>query len=1028
MSTPDESTETGSLAVSLLGPVDVYVARRPAGIPQPGLRILLAMLALSANRVVPVAALIYALWQEDASRQREKNLHVQVHLLRRRLAELEPGRGSSRIITAPPGYLLELRDGELDAQAFASLAQQGRRLAQAGDAVAASDVLGQALRLWRGPALGDVAYASPRLEAEAAGLEEQRLAVLEDQADADLAAGRHSDLSGHLRGMIAQYPLRERLHGQLMLALYRCGRQGDALAAYQQARQVLNSELGLDPGPQLQTLQQRILAGDSRLDFSPSRPDPARPADPAAEGHPAADADPVADAGGAPQTSGADDGTLGRDGRARPGDGAQSDGSTAQTGALGPDDSLSPEAVPRQLPAGVRHFAGRDAELMELDAVLGEAGETGGPTVVAITGTAGAGKTALALHWAHHAASRFPDGQLHVNLRGYDPCGTPVSPTHAIRGLLHGLGVARAQIPDTLEEQAGLYRSLLADRQMLILLDNARDAEQVRPLLPGGAGCLVLVTSRSALAGLVAAENAYPIPLGLLAHRDAAALLAARLGPEPTAAEPAAVAQIVKLCAGLPLALAIAAARAAGQPSIPLSALADELAEEPDLLDALDTGDQMTSLRAVFSWSYRQLSELAARMFRLLAVQPGPDISVSAATSLAGVLRPQARRNLAELASASLITEHGPGRYVLHDLLRAYAAEQAPDAGEESERRAAKARFIDHYLHTAHAGTLLLAPLGHPIVLDAPLQGVTPEQLADRDEALAWFKAELKVLLATVALAAAAGFDRPAWQLPWTLRSFLDAQGRWHDWDAVNQIALAAAERLQDHNGLGWTHHRIAQVCSLSGAAEDGIAHNEQALAHFGLAANAPGQGSALLGLCISLGRLGNHQAALDRGQQALALFRSAGDSIGEAYMLHLVGLELAQLGHMQQGVEHCAQAVDLYGELGDHGGLADAWHSLGTVHKQAGEHADAIACFQQSLMLSAELGDRWGQAYCLIYVGDTHDDAGDLPAARETWQQALEMLGTTTHPDAERIRARLRETVAVGVATSPAGQSALAR
>jgi DNA-binding SARP family transcriptional activator len=1017
----EESTGTSRPVVSLLGPVDIYVSGAAAGLPQPGLRILLAILALSANQVVPVSALIDALWQEDASRQREKNLHVQVHLLRRRLAELEPGRSTSRIATAPPGYMLALGDGELDAQSFATLARQGRLLASKGNAVAAADLLGHALRLWRGPALGDVADACPRLAAEAAGLEEQRLAVLEDQADSELAAGRHGHLAGQLPGLIAQHPFRERLRGQLMLALYRCGRQGDALAAYQQARHVLNEELGLDPGPQLKALQQQILAADPKLELPPAAAEAISEPPPVLAGAALA-ADWPGDSRPAPAADGSRSDTAGARGQA---ESAETEG--AGGGPPSEGDNAAAAVMPRQLPTGVRHFAGRDAELMELDGLLDEAAETGTATVVVITGTAGVGKTALALHWAHGAASRFPGGQLHINLRGYHPAGAPVTSDEAIRVLLNGLGVPRAQVPDTPEAQAGLYRSLLASRRMLIVLDNARDPDQVRPLLPAGSS-LVLVTSRSALSGLVADTGAYPVPLGLLAERDAQALLAARLGPGRTAAEPAAVRQITGLCARLPLALAISAARAAAQPALPLTALADELANEQDRLDALDTGEQATSVRAVFSWSYGQLAGPAARMFRLFGSHPGPDISVAAAASMSGVPRPQARRALTELAAASLLTEHLAGRYVVHDLLHAYAAELPPDPDAGQERLAARERLVDHYLHTAHAGTLLLAPLGHPIVLNPPAPGACPEQLVSHEAALAWFRAELQVLLAMVKLAAAAGLDKQAWQLPWTLRSFLDGQGLWQDWAAVNQIALAAAERLQDHTGLGWTHHRIAQVCSLSGAIEVGIEHNSQALAHFSLAGNLSGQGSAHLGLCISLGRRGDHDAALYHGEAALDLFRTAADRIGEAYMLHLVGLELARLGSAERGRDHCTQAVELYGELGDPGGLADAWHSLGTVHQQLGEYVEAIACFQQALMLSAELGDLWGQAYCLIHVGDTHDAAGDLQAARETWQQALEMLGDLQHPDADRIRARLHETADLADGPAELTDSALTR
>jgi DNA-binding SARP family transcriptional activator len=1008
----DEVAEASRPVVGLLGPVDVFVAGSPAGISQPGLRILLAMLALSENRVVPVAALIDALWQEEASRQREKNLHVQVHLLRRRLAELEPDRSKSRIATAPPGYVLALGDAELDVQSFATLASQGRALAGAGNPAAASDLLGQALKLWRGPALGDVADACPRLVAEAAGLEEQRLAVLEDQADADLAAGRHADLAGRMPGLIAQFPLRERLRGQLMLALYRCGRQSDALAAYQQARELLRDELGLDPGTQLQSLQRQILAADAALDYSPAT-GPGVP--PGAEGF----------GGSSPLAS-----TAVAPGRARAAEAAQPPAAgggvarrpDAEDGVPSPGNPVTP----RQLPAGVRHFAGRDAELLELDCLLDEADETDAPGVVVITGTAGVGKTALALHWAHRVASRFPDGQLHINLRGYGPAAAPVTASEAIRLLLVGLGVAREQIPDTQDAQAGLYRSLMADRRMLIVLDNAHDPDQVRPLLPGGPGCLALITSRSSLSGLVADVSAKIVPLGLLAPLDAQALLAARLGADRTAAEPAPVQQIIKQCARLPLALAITAARAATQPALPLAALADDLADEQDRLDALDTGEQATSVRAVFSWSYGQLSAPAARMFRLLGSHPGPDISAAAAASMTGLPRPQARRALAELAAASLLTERAAGRYVLHDLLHAYAAELPPDDGAEEERRPARIRLIDYYLHTAHAATLLLAPLGHPIVLDSLPAEVTAERLTCHEEALAWFRTELHVLLAVVKLAAAIGLDAQAWQLPWTLRSFLDGQGLWQDWGAVNEIALAAAERLHDHTGLGWTHHRMAQVCSLSGEADAGLEHNARALEHFGLAGNMSGQGSAHLGMCISLARKGDHDTALRHGQQALDLFRRADDQIGEAYMLHLVGLELARLGSGEQGRDHCTQAVELYGELGDNGGLADAWHSLGTVHQRLGEYVEAIACFQQALMLSAELGDLWGQAYCLINVGDTHDEAGDVTAARETWQQALEMLGDLQHPDADRIRARLHDTADINGSVDERDSSAL--
>src|SRR6204780_4440335 len=359
--------------------------------------------------------------------------------------------------------------------------------------------------------------------------------------------------------------------------------------------------------------------------------------------------------------------------------------------------------VPRQLPAAVADFTGRAAELRALIRMLDQAGAGTPGTVVisAIGGTAGVGKTALALHWAHQVATSFPDGQLYVNLRGFDPSGNPTVPTEAIRGFLDALGVPPDRITASPEAQAGMYRSLLADRRMLIVLDNARHEQQVRPLLPASPGTLVLVTSRSQLSGLGAAEGARLISLDVLSHAEAVQLLAARLGTARAAAQPAAAGRIAPLCACLPLALTVAAARAAARPGFPLAALAAELADSAGRLDALDAADPGSSVRAVFSWSVRQLTGEAVRMFWLLGIHPGPDICAPAAASLAGRGQPQARRLLRELADAHLIAEHVPGRYAFHDLLRAYAAEQACDADSDTDRREATGRVLDHYLHTA---------------------------------------------------------------------------------------------------------------------------------------------------------------------------------------------------------------------------------------------------------------------------------------------------------------------------------------
>ena len=489
----------------------------------------------------------------------------------------------------------------------------------------------------------------------------------------------------------------------------------------------------------------------------------------------------------------------------------------APGGAMPPEpEGTAPGVVPRQLPAGVAFFAGREAELKQLDALLGQAGLNGGEdgpggavVISAVAGMAGVGKTALAVHWTRQVAGRFPDGQLYVNLRGYDAEGAPVTPEEVTGWFLAALGVPAAQIPADAQARSGLYRSVLAGRRVLIVLDNARDAAQVRPLLPGSGGCLVVVTSRSSLAGLAAAEGARPLRLGPLAEEEGVRLLAARLGPERVAAEPGAVAELAAWCGHLPLALAVMAARAAADPGLPLRVLAGQLAGAeataagagPGRLEVLETGDPATSLRQLLSWSYGQLSPPAARIFALLAVHCGPDITVPAAASLAGVPRAAAGRALAELADASLAAEHRPGRYVLHDLVRGYAAGRARQALGDDGIRAAIERSLDHYLHTR-----VISP-GIPAAFTAapPVPGVLPEELAGEAAVLAWTRAEHQVVLQAIAQAAAAGFLTHAWQIFMGQAWFLGDQGYWADIRAAGQGVLAAAEAAGDQVALGWT-------------------------------------------------------------------------------------------------------------------------------------------------------------------------------------------------------------------------------
>jgi len=670
----------------------------------------------------------------------------------------------------------------------------------------------------------------------------------------------------------------------------------------------------------------------------------------------------------------------------------------------------SPAVVPRQLPAAVADFTGRAAELAALTRVLDQAVAGGPGTVVisAIGGTAGVGKTALALHWAHQVAAQFPDGQLHVNLRGFGPSGTPADPAATIQGFLHALGVPPGRIPPDPEAQAGLYRSLLADRRMLIVADNARDEQQVRPLLPASPGSLVLVTSRSQLPGLAAADGARLISLDVLTHGEAVQLLTARLGTDRAAAEPAAIDQIARLCACLPLALAVAAARAAARPGFTLAALAGELADPADRLDALDVGDPGSRVRAVFSWSTRQLTAEAARMFWLLGLHPGPDITVSAAASLAGTAEADARHLLRELARAHLTAEHLPGRYAFHDLLRAYATEQAHHTGSRAERVAAIGRILDHYLHTAAVADRPLNPTKEPVALAQPRSGASPEQPTDYPQALAWFQAEHQVLLAAVNLAAGSGFDTHAWQLPWALTSFLHTRGHWQEWAATQRTALAAATRLGDTAAQALSSRFLANACTDLGHHDQARGHYASSLTLYQRLGDRPGQAKVQHNLGVLAEHEGRCADALRHEEQALRLYQAMGDKAGEAEALNNVGWCHGLLGDYQQARALCRQALTLSAEASHRRAEGHAWDSLGYAEHHLGNLAEAAACYQHALSLHRESGGRFLEADTLTHLGDTRHAAGQLAQAREAWQQALAILEDLQHPNADQVRAKL--------------------
>ncbi|MEV7285043.1 tetratricopeptide repeat protein [Streptomyces sp. NPDC093252] len=667
----------------------------------------------------------------------------------------------------------------------------------------------------------------------------------------------------------------------------------------------------------------------------------------------------------------------------------------------------APPVIPAQLPSGIPHFVGRERELGLLLRRLEDGAGAGRAVVISsLGGTAGIGKTTLAVHWGRLHRERFPDGQLYVDLRGFAPGRAPMTADEAVRGFLDAFRVPADRIPTGLDAQTALYRTLTEGRRLLIVLDNARDSAQVRPLLPGGAGCLVLVTSRRALTGLVAREQARQLTLDLLSADEARALLTGFLGADRVTAEAGAVDQLAERCAGLPIALAIVAARAATAPALPLTALAAELDDVRDRLIALSTGDgDDTDIRAVFSWSRTALTPAAADLFTLLGLHPGPDLGLDAAASLSATRPARTRALLAELTAAHLLEEYLPGRYRCHDLLRAYAAELAATELTEPQRHDAVHRVLDFYLHTALAANRPLAPHREPLQVPPPRPGVTPLAVPGHTAAMRWFGTEHANLTAAVELAAEAGFDRHAWQLPWPFATFLDREGHWLDRAAGLRTALAAARRLGDRPAQATSHRLLGNTCARLGRYPEARAELGHALALYTRLGDRTGQAATHHGLGWAHGRAGDHAGALTHDLTALALFRETGAASGEADALTNVSRWYARLGDHEQALDHSHRALTLHRALGNRYGEAGALDTLGHAHGCLGRYDDALAAHHEALALWQALGDHHFRSVTLRSIGSLHRALGDPAGARAAWEQALTLLEALDHPDAETVR-----------------------
>jgi tetratricopeptide (TPR) repeat protein len=887
---------------------------------------------------------------------------------------LGPGL-ADRIHVHAPGYLIQVSEAELDTLQFEAFCRQADLAGRAGRWDEAARAAAAALALWRGEPLLDMSAGALREEVTPR-FEQLRLQALEDGARAELQLGGHEHLIPRLRDLTAQHPLREPFHVQLMMALARAGRRSEALSAYQHARRVLRDELGIDPGPELRRLHEGVLAGDpDLLTPAPARPQSSQPP----PSQPLSPSPPRPE--GIPWPVGA-------------------------------------REVPRQLPAGPRHFVGRASELKALSELQVRHAPAGGPVViVAISGTAGIGKTALAVHWARGHTEFFADGQLYVNLRGFDPSGTPMPPDDALRGFLSALELSPEHIPADLDERAALYRTKLADRRMLIVLDNAQDVAQVRPLLPGAAGCLVLVTSRDQLAELVALRDAIPLTLDLLGDGEARELLTRRLGAERLAGQEPAVNGLIQTCARLPLALNIAAAHATIHPELPLTTLSEELLDSRRRLDTLRIGDGAADVRAVFSWSYRALAPDTARVFRLLGLHPGPDISRAAAASLAALEPEHTVRALQILTRAHLLTEHAPGRYGFHDLLRAYAIDQALIHDTDAERRDALRRVCAFYTHAAHTADRLLHPRRPPLLLDPPAPGTHPQLLPDMPAALAWFEAEHPNLLAAQQAAAAHRWHDVVWQLAWTLSTFHVRQGHRHEELTAWQAALAAAEHLPDPITRVRAYRLVGRAHSELGGHPEAIAHLNQALELAERYDDPCEQAHTHRTLALVWERRGEARRALEHAIRARELYRTARQPIWEAGSLNQAGLYAGRLGEYDTARAHCRAALAVYRQHPDPTGVAEAFLSLGYVEYRTGHHLEAVEHYNEALSLFRTIGNAYQTADSLAALGHPHAALGQREQARAFWRQALEIFqqqGRTQ--DADSIQRALDALDALGV------------
>ncbi|MGC5289165.1 BTAD domain-containing putative transcriptional regulator [Micromonospora sp. DT231] len=868
-------------------------------------RIVLATLLLRAGRLVPVEELVDAVWEERPPATARAQLQTCVSRLRRRFAEL--GLTPEAIVTDPAGYGVRTGPDDLDVEVFARGVEAARAAAEAGWLDDARTEYRAALALWRGPALGGIPSRSVRRRAQA--LDEQRLTALEECVDVELRLGRGAELIDELTESVDQHPLRERLRGQLMLALSSVGRQADALGVYREGRRSYAEELGIEPGAELQKLHQRVLAGDLVL--------------------------------------------AGR--------------------------ASSPIQPVRSLPRAIGDFTGRQQTLARLIKDV-----EAGARIQLIDGMAGSGKTTLAVHVATALANDYPDAQLYIDLHGHSE-RTPLTPAAAVATLLRQLGLPAERVPTNQDDRLALWRTELAGRRALLVLDNAATADQVTPLLPNGSHCLVLITSRRRLVGV---DEGRPSSLPVLDTDEAIELLGHVVGVDRVAAEPEAATEVVRRCGHLPLAIRLAGARLAHRPRWRIADLAERLMSRPDPLAEFEAGDR--SVARAFALSYAQVSPTAQRAFRLLGLHPGVRFDNSVAAVLAELPLPDAQDLLDELVDANLVEEAEPGRYRLHDLVREYARTLVSEPGREAERRDGIERLLDHHLHvaTAIARKKELSSLHSLIVVAEPLRPDLVALVAEQGQA--WLDENLAVWTALVRLAETEAFPRYCWQLA---RACWFAQfegGRLDELIETHTIGLRAAEALGDDRAVATVLNYLASAHYRLGDFPESIRVMERSLGIFrelGLRS----------GFRNSLGNLGSSYAANFEFRRARECFDEARalatrmrDKEALTNELNNLSMTLLLWGRLDEALLLARRHLGIAREIGGPRRLGNALGHLGMIRHRMGDVGPASRLLHVALRFKRQMGTRFGEGEVLNEIGMMEREAGRPEQAADLHRAAL--------------------------------------